>query len=322
MFQLVSVPVLTYNSSDFIIETLESIFSQTYNPIELIISDDCSKDNTVQIVEDWCAQPRVIARFTDIKIITVPKNTGIPANYNRCINASQGEWIKAISGDDALMPNCVADNMSHITANPEVKVLYSYNRVYQDTFVEENFIELNPKTSPANIINDHITAQEQYELLLIGDRIAFTPTRFLSKKAIFDAGIPDENLYSEDYQLKLNFTKKGYKLYFMEKDTVLYRQHDLAASNTIKEYILKPHYFKTETFREKCVYPNIPFDLRWSQKYTWLTNQIFRISVLNEKNKFNKGIFYIVNVLLNPFKYVIYFKKKCITKYKNNPFYQ
>ena len=81
MEKLVSVPVLTYNAESFIEETLESIFNQTYQTIELIISDDCSKDNTVQIVEKWCAQPRVIARFTDIKIITVPKNTGIPAFF-------------------------------------------------------------------------------------------------------------------------------------------------------------------------------------------------------------------------------------------------
>jgi len=318
----VSVPVLTYNAESFIEETLESIFNQTYQTIELIISDDCSKDNTVQIVEDWCTQPRVIARFTDIKILTVPKNTGIPANYNRCIMASTGEWIKAISGDDALMPNCVEDNIDFINTNQEVKVLYSYNRVYENTFKEENFIGLNPKKSPLIIINDSITASEQYELLLIGDRIAFTPSRFLNKKAIIDAGIPDETLYSEDYQLKLNFTKKGYKLFFMEKETVLYRQHDFASSNTIREFILKPHYFKTETFREKCVYPYIPRDIKMSQQFSWFVNQIFRIDFLNNKNKVNQNIYYFFNVVANPFRYIIYFKSKYLNKYKNNIFYK
>lgn len=322
MEKLVSVPVLTYNAESFIEETLESIFNQTYQTIELIISDDCSKDNTVQIVEDWCAQPRVIARFTDIKIITVPKNTGIPANYNRCITASTGEWIKAISGDDALMPSCVEDNIDFINNNQEVKVLYSYNRVYENTFEEENFVGLNPKKSPHNIINDTITANEQYQLLLAGDRIAFTPSRFLSKNAIFDAGIPDESLYSEDYQLKLSFTKKGYKLFFMEKETVLYRQHDFASSNTIKEYILKPHYFKTESFREKCIYPYIPYDAKMSQKFSWIVNQIFRINLFNTKNKINDFLYYVLNVVLNPFKYIIYFKSKFIAKYKNNIFYK
>lgn len=322
MEKLVSVPILTYNSSQFIEETLESIFHQTYENIQLIVSDDCSKDNTVAIVEEWCNQPRVKERFADIKIITVPKNTGIPANYNRCIKASDAEWIKAISGDDALMPNCIADNLDFVTNNKEVKVLYSYNRVYQDTFTAQNFIGLNPKISPLNIINDEITAREQYELLLIGDRIAFTPSRFLSKEAIIVSGIPDESLYSEDYQLKLNFTKKGYKLFFMEKETVLYRQHDLASSNMIKEYVLKPHYFKTETFREKCIYPFIPLDIKLSEKFNWRVNQIFRIERLNRKNKFSSALHYVLTALLNPFHYIIYFKANFIPKYKETTFYK
>ena len=72
---LVSVPVLTYNAAEFVEDTLESIFNQTYQNIELIISDDCSKDTTVALVENWCSQPRVKKRFVEIKIITVPKNT-------------------------------------------------------------------------------------------------------------------------------------------------------------------------------------------------------------------------------------------------------
>ena len=242
---LVSVPVLTYNAAEFVEETLESIFNQTYSNIELIISDDCSKDNTVEIVTKWCEQDRVKARFTNIKIITVPKNTGIPANYNRCVNASSGEWIKMISGDDGLMPNCVEDNINHVTANPEIKVLYSYLKIYRNTFEEKNFIRLSPASYPTHIITDEITAFEQYQLFLVSDRIQFTPSMFLNKKAILEAGLPKEHLFSEDFQTKLNLTKAGFKLHFFEKQTVLYRQHEMATNNMIQDYVLKPHYFNT-----------------------------------------------------------------------------
>ncbi len=322
MSQLVSVPVLTYNSAAFVLETLESIYNQSYSNIQLIISDDCSVDNTVNIVRQWCNQSRVKERFSDIKVITVAENTGIPANYNRSIRASTGEWIKAISGDDFLMVNCIADNMNFIEKNPQVHVLYSYNRVYEDTFTEKNYIGLNPDQPPLGIINDDITAREQYKLLLIGDRIAFTPSRFLNKVALYNSGLPDENLYSEDYQLKLNFTKNGYKLFFMEKETVLYRQHDLASSNTIREYILKPHYFKTETFREKCIYPFIPYDIKLTQKFNWIVSQVFRNTYLNKKNRVNQVIYYILTSILNPFRYIVYVKSTFISKYKNNLFYK
>ena len=51
--KLVSVVVLAYRSADTIIETLESIKKQTYPKIELIVTDDCSPDNTVEVVENW-----------------------------------------------------------------------------------------------------------------------------------------------------------------------------------------------------------------------------------------------------------------------------
>ncbi len=50
---LVSIVVITYNSAKFILETLESSKAQTYKNIELIISDDCSTDNTVEICQQW-----------------------------------------------------------------------------------------------------------------------------------------------------------------------------------------------------------------------------------------------------------------------------
>ncbi len=320
MNDLVTIVILTYNSEVFIEETLNSAKLQTYKNIDLIVSDDASIDNTVDICQKWMSKNK--DHFTDMRLITVPKNTGIPANYNRGVLAAKSDWVKFISGDDALLPNCISDNVAYILKHPLVKVLYSYNRVYLNEFKEENYLELNPKCSPLNIINDKISAQEQYKLLLISDRIAFTPSRFLSKRALLDVGLPDEDLYSEDYQMKLGFTRKGYKLYFMESETTLYRQHDMAANNTVKEYILKPHHFKTESFRVKCIYPNIPLDFRLSQKYSWIVNQIFKINYFNTKNKRNYLIYYLLNNVLNPFKYIIYFKSHFLSSYKNNIFYK
>jgi alpha-1,3-rhamnosyltransferase len=78
---LVSVRVITYNSSKTVIETLDSIYNQTYPNIELIISDDCSKDDTVAICREWVNQHK--ERFARTEILTVPQNTGVSANINR-----------------------------------------------------------------------------------------------------------------------------------------------------------------------------------------------------------------------------------------------
>ena len=100
---LVSICIVTYNSAEFIVETLESAKAQTYENIELILSDDCSKDNTVEICRQWIEENST--RFTNCEIVTTPINTGVAANLNRAIAKAKGEWIKSIAGEKKLLIN-------------------------------------------------------------------------------------------------------------------------------------------------------------------------------------------------------------------------
>ena len=75
---LVSITVITYNSAKYVIETLESAKAQTYQNIELIISDDHSTDNTVKDCRQWIEKNK--EWFIRTVLITIPENTGVPAN--------------------------------------------------------------------------------------------------------------------------------------------------------------------------------------------------------------------------------------------------
>ncbi len=97
---LISIVVVTYNSAKYVLETLESAKSQTYQNIELIVTDDYSTDDTVAICQKWLNKNK--ARFVRSQLVTSEKNTGIPANLNRGIKASKGEFIKPIAGDDTM----------------------------------------------------------------------------------------------------------------------------------------------------------------------------------------------------------------------------
>lgn len=103
---LVSIIVVTYKSKDTVIETLDSIRNQDYQNVELVISDDCSPDNTVEICNDWLDEFR--NRFVSSHIVTTEKNTGVCGNLNRGVKASMGLWIKTIAGDDILEPNAIS----------------------------------------------------------------------------------------------------------------------------------------------------------------------------------------------------------------------
>ena len=83
----VSIITPSYNSSSFIAETIESILSQTYLNWELLITDDCSTDRSVEIIE------RYIQRDSRIKLFRLEKNCGAGACRNRSISEAKGRFI-------------------------------------------------------------------------------------------------------------------------------------------------------------------------------------------------------------------------------------
>lgn len=97
MKNIISVAVITYNSSKTVIETLDSIYHQTYGAenIELIISDDASIDNTVAVIDDWLTLHE--SSFNKVIFFKNEVNGGVSKNINLAWTASTSEWIKTIA---------------------------------------------------------------------------------------------------------------------------------------------------------------------------------------------------------------------------------
>ena len=136
---LVSVITATYNSSDFITETLDSIFNQTWEAIELIITDDNSSDDTVEVCRQWLNAKS--NRFRRSELITSEVNTGVSGNANRGLMAARGEWIKFIGADDTLLPDCLKDNMNFLANRAYIRILFSRINIYNQSFIPENYLE-------------------------------------------------------------------------------------------------------------------------------------------------------------------------------------
>lgn len=120
---LVTVCIITYNSSEYIIEALDSVFEQTYQNIELVVTDDCSNDNTVEICHQWTSDHA--HRFVHAEVVTAEKNTGVSANCNRGIRKGTGEFVKLFAGDDRLLPNCIEDNVRYMLEHEDADMLFS-----------------------------------------------------------------------------------------------------------------------------------------------------------------------------------------------------
>jgi glycosyltransferase involved in cell wall biosynthesis len=98
---LVSFTIVCYNQEKFIREALEGAFSQTYSPLEIIISDDCSKDSTFEIVQQMVAAYK--GQHT-VKVNRNTKNLGIAGNCNLVFSLCRGELIVGSAGDDISLP--------------------------------------------------------------------------------------------------------------------------------------------------------------------------------------------------------------------------
>jgi glycosyltransferase involved in cell wall biosynthesis len=322
MDHLVSVIIATHNSSQFVIETLESVSKQTWKDIELIITDDCSEDDTVELCSRWLSGNR--NRFTKAEVLKSDKNTGISANANRGLYAANGEWIKLLGADDTLYPNCVEDNMTWISSHPEIRVLFSQIEVFKNTFEPHNLLVTTPGIpyGQTGILAPSRSAESQYRMLLLSDRIHFSPSVFLNRETLISVGGFDERFrLFEDYPLWLNLTKRNHKLYFMDKVTVKYRRHSQAAYNKGLDCIINPNYFLREDFRHVYTYPNIPLTIRLNERFVWYGSQVFRLERFNVNSRFNRFLLALLTSYLNPFKYYIHFRKMVSKNLKDNEFY-
>jgi glycosyltransferase involved in cell wall biosynthesis len=317
----VTVAVTTYQSAPFIIETLESIYKQTYDNVLLVISDDASTDNTLELVHEWVAQERNRNRFKDIEVITVPKNTGVAANCNRMIAATKTDWVKSIAGDDILLPNCLDDNMAFVEENPGVQIIFSQVKVYQDDFQENNYVRTTPIDFPNNLMHPERTAFDQYQILLVNDRIHYTPSYFFNKQAVQKVGGYDETgRFIEDYPMWLKLTQTGERLYYFHKPTVGYRIHSQASNNVGSGVLFMPAVIKSFAMRQKLAHPFLPWEIGKSEHFVYGLSVFFKNMGWNKNTKLYSSLYRLGSFYLNPFHY-IYAIKKRMPANKNNPFY-
>ncbi len=93
MCDLVSIVMPSYNTGAFIKQAIDSVLTQTYQHWELLIVDDCSTDNTDEIVEEYLADKR-------IKYIKNESNSGAAVSRNRALREAKGKWIAFLDSDD------------------------------------------------------------------------------------------------------------------------------------------------------------------------------------------------------------------------------
>jgi glycosyltransferase involved in cell wall biosynthesis len=120
--QIISVIIPLYNRSGFIVEALESIRAQEYRPVEVIVVDDGSTDESFLVATAWANSNRDPGLF-DVSVIQ-QDNQGAPAARNQGFSASSGSLIQFLDSDDLLLPGKFTEACAIFSADSEIDLVY------------------------------------------------------------------------------------------------------------------------------------------------------------------------------------------------------
>jgi glycosyltransferase involved in cell wall biosynthesis len=184
--KLVSYCILSYNQEKYIKTCLENVLNQTYNNLEIIISDDNSSDNTWAIIQD------ILKEYKGghiVKSYKNEKNLGLALHYSKIVNEiAIGQYIIFLGGDDICMKNHVAIAMNYVNKFSEI-MLFDFNgEIIDDKGLFVKKIEIK---------NKYI----KYELddyLETNSINSFAPGRIINRKLNDTFGAINQNCPTED----------------------------------------------------------------------------------------------------------------------------
>jgi GT2 family glycosyltransferase len=272
---LISVIVLSYNSKDFIVETLESIFFQSYQPLELIIADDCSQDGSIALVNEWLASRK--DRFVSTQILVNEHNIGTSANCNRALQAASGVWIKYIAGDD-ILDSAYFTAMRTKLHDPSVEVLTG------EVYEFQKDVKMSIKSWPNFDFPEEHERQRRRQIVI---GLLLAPSVVVRKSALESVGGFDTDFrILEDDPMWFKLTHAGYLFHFSSNSKVYYRQH-ASSVNSIEsrqEYYRKPVYLNDLiNFGKKVRLPSLLKEKLWVHAF------LFYLGLSCEQVIFNNG---------------------------------
>ena len=197
---LVSIITPAYNAAEYIVETIESVLAQTYPKWEMLIVNDCSKDNTVEIVQSYAAKDN------RIKLINLKQNSGAAVARNTAIQNAKGRYIAFLDSDDIWKKEKLQKQLAFMQQNG-----------YEFTFTAYEHFK-DRKENIQNLVK--VPKSLNYKQALKGNQIACL-TVILDRNQILNIEFSKQK--HEDYILWLNILKQGITAYGLNETFALYR---------------------------------------------------------------------------------------------------
>ena len=198
--ELISIIMPAFNAERFIAESIKSVLSQTNNNWELLIVDDCSQDNTVNVVKEY------LEKDARIKLYSNDKSSGPALTRNNAINHASGRFMAFLDADDIWLPEKL-----ELQIDIMLKKGYAFTYTDYHRFSENGTITGHRITTPNNL---------NYIQLLRNTAIA-TSTVILDVQKVGE--IKMKQTYYDDFVCWLEIMKRGHDAYRINEDLMEYR---------------------------------------------------------------------------------------------------
>ena len=219
--KLISVIMSVYNGEKYLVQAIDSILNQTYQNFEFIIIEDCSTDNSLDILEEYAKKD------SRIKIIKKEKNIGIKGfieNLNLGISIAEGKYIARMDQDDVSLPERFQKQVDFLENNPEITLVGA---------------QLNLINEQNKITGEAIAALQHRDIVkrITSQIQLFHPVIMFRK----DQNIQyrEKFLYCEDYDLYLNLITQGKKLANINEKLLHYRILESSISRKGDNFVKK-----------------------------------------------------------------------------------
>lgn len=264
-FPLVSIVIPCYNHEKFVRESIQSVIDQTYMNIELIIIDDGSKDNSIEIIEKMI--PACEQRFVRFEFRKHP-NKGLSATLNESIEWSKGKYFSALASDDIILKNKINVQVKYMEENPKTTAVFG----------SANYID---EYNNIKKIDQLMQQEYSFDKIFLNECQFYAPTQFLRKSSLDEVGGYDPEILVEDWYMWLKMAEKG-PVYCLSQKLANYRIH---SSNTTKNSkFIYDHNMKTLAFyKGHILYHKAYSKLRWTYIiWTGQQNKLLSLKLLLE----------------------------------------
>ncbi len=217
----VTVVVPAYNAQQYIVRTLDSVLAQTYRPLEVVVVDDGSVDETAEVVRKYIEKQRTsenmnIANGTDINSVEIRyilrENGGAAAARNTGIKAAQGNWVAFIDADDEWLPEKLQRQMAIAKKNPDlmwVMCNYYFHLVSND----DRWLPMKP-----DVFDNLLAGRDYLESYFAGlnHNLKWNPVAMVVRRDVFDeVGLFKEGMHLiEDIDMWLRIAYKWPRIGF------------------------------------------------------------------------------------------------------------